>query len=448
MVRIAVLSLFATALVLALAAGCGDDGGPGPVTGVNIAPDSLDAEVSDTIEITASVDGGTTKAVAWYVNGVSGGNSTWGTIGQTATADYHAPDAIPDPATVVVTAVAQEDTTKRDSCFVTVRFTLIHVNGSTGNDQTGTGAIVKPVRTLLTGLGLAQAGMDVVIAAGTYNEFGLDLKAGVTVRSASGDPAAVTIDAQGQGRIFRLVAWDTTTAIEGLTLTGGHSSGEGHGEESGGAIYLNGAHLDISRCDFTDNVADLCGGAITCHHSSSVEAVDCVFTGDSAAVYGGAYYQLSGGESEFVRCIFLRNSAGTLGGAVLAAGGLLAFTNCTLCANVGGYNGCSGIHLNSAAAELDRTIIAYGTYGEAVNIAGGMPSAVLVCCDIFGNASGNWTGPIASQLGVDGNFSLDPRFCDYGQGDLGLLGDSPCLPGQHPTLADCGLIGAAGAGCD
>jgi hypothetical protein len=448
MARIVPSGLLAAALALALFSGCGDDGGPKPVTAVRIAPDSLDAEVSDTIEITASVEGGTTKAVTWYVNGIAGGNSTLGTIDQATTADYHAPDAIPDPATVVVTAVAQEDTARRDSCFVTIKFTRIHVNGSTGSDETGTGTVAKPVKTVGKGLGLAQTGMDVVVAAGTYNEHGLSLKPGVTVRSSSGDPSSVTIDAQGEGRIFTLTVRDTTTAIEGLTLTGGHSSGEGHDQESGGAIHLSGAHLNIARCVFTGNYAELCGGAIICYHSSSVRATDCVFSEDSAAVCGGAYYQLSGGEAEFIRCIFFKNSADILGGAVLAASGLLAFTNCTFCANVGGFNGCSGIYLDGATAELDRTIIAYGTDGEAISIAGGMPAAVLVCCDIFGNANGDWTGPIAPQMGVNGNFPADPKFCDYGQGDLRLQPDSPCLPGQHPALADCGLIGAVGAGCD
>jgi hypothetical protein len=446
--RAGMLGLLAAALASALVSGCGDDGGPKAVTGVNITPDSLDAEVSDTVEITASVEGGATKAVTWYVNGIVGGNSTWGTINQATTADYHAPDAIPDPATVVVTAVAQEDSTKRDSCFVTVKFTLVHVNGSTGNDETGTGAVTRPVRTIARGLEIAQAGMDVVIASHTYNEHSLNLKAGVTVRSATGDPSSVTIDAQGQGRIFKLTARDTTTAIEGLTLTGGHPVGDGHDQASGGAIYLSGAHLGISHCVFTGNIADLCGGAVTCHNSSSVEVRDCVFSGDSANTYAGAYYQLSGGEAAFTRCVFFRNSAGMRGGAVLAASGMLTFTNCTFCANVGGASGSSGIYLNSASAELDRTIVAFGNEGEAVAVADGMPAAVLVCCDVFGNSGGDWTGPIAAQAGLNGNFSADPKFCDYGEGGLGLQADSPCLPGQHPSLIDCGLIGAVGAGCD
>ncbi|MCK4680296.1 T9SS type A sorting domain-containing protein, partial [bacterium] len=51
---------------------------------------------------------------------------------------------------------------------------------------------------------------------------------------------------------------------------------------------------------------------------------------------------------------------------------------------------------------------------------------------------------IAPLYGINGNFSLDPLFCDAGNGDFTLAGDSPCLPPNN----SCGvLIGAHGQGC-
>ena len=67
---------------------------------------------------------------------------------------------------------------------------------------------------------------------------------------------------------------------------------------------------------------------------------------------------------------------------------------------------------------------------------------------LHGNAGGDWIGGIAGQLGVSGNFSADPLFCDPDNGDFTLSSQSPCLPGNHPDGADCGLIGALGQGCD
>jgi hypothetical protein len=71
-------------------------------------------------------------------------------------------------------------------------------------------------------------------------------------------------------------------------------------------------------------------------------------------------------------------------------------------------------------------------------------SPLFSCCDIYGNEGGDWTGGISDQLGVNGNFSEAPLFCDPGVADFRLHADSPCLPGAAP---ECGLIGAWPIGC-
>jgi hypothetical protein len=69
---------------------------------------------------------------------------------------------------------------------------------------------------------------------------------------------------------------------------------------------------------------------------------------------------------------------------------------------------------------------------------------VLTCCDIYGNAGGDWVGCIADQAGINGNFSDDPLFCDIAAGDYHLDDSSPCAPANN----DCGvLIGVLGVGC-
>jgi len=56
--------------------------------------------------------------VTWQVNGVTGGDSTHGTIN--ASGLYTAPAAVPSPATVTVTAISQADNTKSGSTVVTI----------------------------------------------------------------------------------------------------------------------------------------------------------------------------------------------------------------------------------------------------------------------------------------------------------------------------------------
>jgi len=90
--------------------------------------------------------------------------------------------------------------------------------------------------------------------------------------------------------------------------------------------------------------------------------------------------------------------------------------------------------------------------GEAIYCDGGS-SATLSCCDLYRNAGGDWVGPIADQLGVNGNIALDPLFCNDAhipepplrdEYSLTLHADSPCAAENNP---ECGQIGAWPVGC-
>jgi hypothetical protein len=81
----------------------------------------------------------------------------------------------------------------------------------------------------------------------------------------------------------------------------------------------------------------------------------------------------------------------------------------------------------------------------------------LIVASGNGNTGGDWTGCIATQVGIEGNFCADPLFCgpldgstpvlDAGVSAFCLHADSPCLPGNHPAGYNCGLIGAHRMGC-
>ena len=124
-------------------------------------------------------------------------------------------------------------------------------------------------------------------------------------------------------------------------------------------------------------------------------------------------------------------------------------TGCTFIGNRG--DDCGGIACyGESQPVLDRTIIAGSTSGGAVFCQGsGSCTVTLLCCDIYGNVGGDWTGCIAAEYGTNGNFSADPLFCDELNGDFSLQTCSPCLPGNHPDGYDCGgVLGAFGSGCD
>jgi hypothetical protein len=91
---------------------------PAPVIVVTVSPTTASVQVNVTQQFTATVANTSNKAVTWQVNGVTGGDSTHGTIN--ASGLFTAPATVPSPATVTVTATSQADNTKSGSSVVTI----------------------------------------------------------------------------------------------------------------------------------------------------------------------------------------------------------------------------------------------------------------------------------------------------------------------------------------
>jgi hypothetical protein len=90
---------------------------PSPVS-ITISPTTTTVRVSRTRQFTAKVQNSANTSVIWKVNGITGGNSTVGTI--TLSGVYRAPSAVPTPALVTVSATAAADQTRKVSAAVTV----------------------------------------------------------------------------------------------------------------------------------------------------------------------------------------------------------------------------------------------------------------------------------------------------------------------------------------
>src|SRR5437879_257667 len=89
-----------------------------PAATISISPTAASVVTTKTQPFTATVTNATNTAVMWQVNGVTGGDSTHGTISTSGL--YTAPSAVPNPATVAVTAISQADTTKSASATVAI----------------------------------------------------------------------------------------------------------------------------------------------------------------------------------------------------------------------------------------------------------------------------------------------------------------------------------------
>ncbi len=324
--------------------------------------------------------------------------------------------------------------------------------------------------TIQAGVDSATAGDTVELACGTYYEHDIVMKDGITVRGAVLSGCSV-INAQIEGRCFYIGTVGPSTIIEGLTMT--NACGPGG---FGGAICIYEASPTISKCRFIQNVGSGTGGAIYVHVGSPVidrcwfetnaaqnggalafivsspTVHGCTFIDNwgfgSSAASGGAVWGLYTSVA-INHCVFIRNWAVHAGGTFSFEGPCApVITNCTTIgsrAPAGGGLFCS----QGASPLIENTIFAFGQEGGVVwcDNTAGVCDPRFTCCDLFGNAGGDWTGCIAGQANSDGNFSAWPLFCYPEIDNYTLSAQSPCLPGNHPAGWDCGLIGALGQGC-
>lgn len=178
--------------------------------------------------------------------------------------------------------------------------------------------------------------------------------------------------------------------------------------------FIAGAHAVYERCRFLAN-----------------DTPDLIALGEVAAV--------------FRQCVFAGNA-----GTVFMQdwwGGMfnLDVENCSFAGN--GASGPASIVIGDDAFGeilITRSTIAWEQGAQLITLGTNAPVPLLTDCDLYGNAGGDWTGPIAGQFGVGCNMSADPLYCEWAIGDLALHEDSPCLPENNA----CGVpIGALGQGC-
>jgi hypothetical protein len=104
-----------------------------PGVNVGVSPSTATLAANHRVTLSAQVNGTSNTGVIWNVNGVTGGNTTFGqicvvasnpcqpvTTASTTQVDYLAPGAIPSPNPVSATAVSATDSTKSASAQITV----------------------------------------------------------------------------------------------------------------------------------------------------------------------------------------------------------------------------------------------------------------------------------------------------------------------------------------
>jgi hypothetical protein len=297
--------------------------------------------------------------------------------------------------------------------------------------------------TIQDAIDAANDGDDIELCDATFTgegNRGIDfLGKAVTVRSRSRNPQACIIDCEHADRAFSFVTDEgPASVLEGVTIINGQAPG-GWPDNVGGAIRCSGSRPTIRNCVFSGSWGSE-GGGLHCAAESELSLAGCVFSGNSAESGGGM--AVAGAWAELINCTFSDNSATVSGGG--SFGGEeseVEFLNCTFDGNASPLGG--GIYSGDGYVYMENCITAFSTQGAAIECSENS-EAELFCCDVYGNAGGDWVGCIEDQFGIEGNICEDPLFCDPENEDFHIHTDSPCAPENNP---DCGLIGAWPAGC-
>ena len=174
-------------------------GSPPTSVSVSITPNTVSLVASNTQQFTATLSGTTNTAITWQVNGVTGGNSSVGTV--SASGLYTAP-AVTSNTSITVTAVSVDDATKSASAAVTVtppssqpgptvKITISPTNVSvTGNNTqqfsaTVSGSSNTAVTWKVNGVTGGNGSTGTVTSSGLYTAPAVTANTSVTITAVS-----------------------------------------------------------------------------------------------------------------------------------------------------------------------------------------------------------------------------------------------------------------------
>jgi hypothetical protein len=221
--------------------------------------------------------------------------------------------------------------------------------------------------------------------------------------------------------------------ITNCMISGNRSS------NAGGGIICGGAQPNISNCIIVDNSTDGHGGAIYCDKSNPIIA-NCTFFNN---ITGSAKPDIYGCDNNSLNT-FIEIINGPAFFHSYLWDNLSFRQNCSLTSNSTVESGTLDLR-GGTISTMENIIMAFNRFVNAIYTYSDQDSAYLSCCNIYGNEGGDWIGSISDQVGVNGNFSLDPLFCDTISRNLHIDELSPCASNNNNCSS---LIGALDIGCN
>ena len=279
-------------------------------------------------------------------------------------------------------------------------------------------------KTLADAYAVAVDGCEIVVATGTYDvSTSLEVKQGVAIRSATGNPKDVILRMADKTSRRHFVLNNALAFLSGMTLENGSGAG-------GGAILIEAFGGTVSNCVFSGNKSTTWGtqgGAIKLNSADAL-VTHCVFTnnlGGSADTpnngdYSGGAHAVSIASGTVRNCLFVgngdRNRTNCRGGVVVMSGG--ALENCTFAGNADGY--CAGVRACAAAAAVRNCLLAEYDCPSAT-------SAEMAV--IYDAATADRFDHCCSPVEFGGSWvkTDDPQFRKPAKGDWRLKDKSPAV---------------------
>ncbi len=255
-----------------------------------------------------------------------------------------------------------------------------------------------PFSTITSALMASTSGDTILVSAGIYavttgESFPLQMKTGVSVRSAS-PTEKPEIHASG-GQVVMEFKGISKGLLEGFRITGGQT------ETKGAGLSFSSTTSIIRNCIITGNRARGSGGGILCTNGSSPVIEDCLIEKNTGDSFGGGAHCENGSSPVFRRCVFYANSGG---GVSCQQGASPRFISCQFLDNQAVVG--AGVFCSSAAPHFLECMISGNRADMLLRpVGGGLfctdSTVILKGCLVSNNtAKGEGGGIIADQSTV------------------------------------------------
>ncbi len=239
---------------------------------------------------------------------------------------------------------------------------------------------------------------------------------------------------------------DSSTILDGLTISGGYAGGF-NSFSGGGGIYMRHGSPTIQNCIFRENVAGDFGGAIFMD-SSSPTLANCSFVQNTVSGTAGAIYAVSS-SLVLTDCSFIENKTNGVAGAIFSNGPLLTLTDCTFIrngSNVGSSNVRGGaIYASAVSLMITRTSFEQNSArsGGAIYFSTSTKVAtpILRDCQFLGNSASLSGGAIYTESSTFAGSAPTLINCIFIGNTAATTGGAiTSLKGSKPSLINCAFV--------